>query len=280
MKVLGIVSSPRRAGNSELGVKEILRTLPGEWEKRMIRLNELNIKYCTACYSCIPSEKKCKLDDDFDFFLEQVKWADKVVIAGPAYFLGFHTAFKPVLDRFLSVLNNYDEYKNKDCVFFAPYGRPEYDGLVKEDMIIFAKKLGLNLVDSALMVATNPGDSVKGKNLEILHRLASSLLNPPEKPFSEKGELNCPFCGSRAVTLMKNGDWRCTVCNGRGFLEKTGEGYDLKKIKEHRVCNFTEEDLKEHSDYLVKMKNLFLETKDEIKALQAGYSDTDWWVRP
>ena len=84
MKVLGIVSSPRKAGNSELAVKEILSQLPDSWEKEMIRLNELNIKYCTACYACIPADKKCKLDDDLDFFIERVRNADKIVIGAPS----------------------------------------------------------------------------------------------------------------------------------------------------------------------------------------------------
>ena len=53
MRVVGLVSSPRRGGNSELAVKEILSRLPEDWEKNMIRLNELDIKYCRACYACL-----------------------------------------------------------------------------------------------------------------------------------------------------------------------------------------------------------------------------------
>ena len=49
MRVLGIISSPRKGGNSELAVKEILKTLPDSWEKAMININDLEIKTCTAC---------------------------------------------------------------------------------------------------------------------------------------------------------------------------------------------------------------------------------------
>ena len=49
MRVLGIISSPRKGGNSELAAKEILRSLPEEWEKAMVNLYDLNIKNCTAC---------------------------------------------------------------------------------------------------------------------------------------------------------------------------------------------------------------------------------------
>ena len=280
MKVLGIVSSPRRAGNSELAVKEILMQLPDSWEKEMIRLNELNIKYCTACYACVPADKKCKLDDDLGFFLDRVKSADKIVIGAPTYYLGGHTGLKLVLDRFLSIVSNYDDFKGRDSVFVAPYGRPGGDGLVKEDMVIFARKLDSNLVDSEIMLATNPGDSVQGDNLKALKRLADSLINPPLKPHSPAGEINCPYCTSRAITLMEDGRWRCTVCNGYGTIENKDGKYGLLYDPGYRGYNFTQEDIAAHADYLVKMKKLFLETKDKIKELQAKYAAVDWWVKP
>ena len=43
MRVLGIISSPRRGGNSELAAKEILNTLPDSWEKAMININDLDM---------------------------------------------------------------------------------------------------------------------------------------------------------------------------------------------------------------------------------------------
>jgi len=280
MKVLGIVSSPRKAGNSELAVKEILMRLPDSWGKEMIRLDELNIKYCTACYSCVPADKKCKLEDDLNFFLEHVKAADKIVIGAPAYYLGGHTALKLVLDRFLSIVSNYDDFKGKDCVFVAPYGRAGGDGLVKENMIIFARKLDSNLVDCEVMLATNPGDSVQGDNLEALKRLADSLINPPQKPHSPAGEINCPYCASRAITLMEDGRWKCTVCNGYGTIENKNGKYGLLYDPDYKGYNFTREDIAAHAENLVKMKNLFLEMRHKIKEIQAKYAAVDWWVRP
>ncbi len=33
MRVVGLVSSPRKGGNSELAVKEMMNCLPADWEK-------------------------------------------------------------------------------------------------------------------------------------------------------------------------------------------------------------------------------------------------------
>jgi multimeric flavodoxin WrbA len=228
MRVLALVSSPRAGGNSELAAKEIMRQLPDSWEKEMIRVNELNLKYCTACYSCIPENKVCKLDDDLAFVLDHVRRADKVIIAEPAYFLGGHTAMKVLMDRLLSILMNYREFEGKECVLVASYGLHKWEGLVKEDMIILAREFNLTIVDSAVLLATLPGDSVTGENLKIVTRLAQSLMKAPAKIEPENGELNCPYCASRTLNLKTDGSWVCTVCGGVGSLENRNGAFSLK----------------------------------------------------
>ena len=47
----------------------------------------------------------------------------------------------------------------------------------KEDLVLFARKFHCNVIGTELMLATLPGDSVKGENLQKLRRLASLLEN-------------------------------------------------------------------------------------------------------
>ncbi|MDR3238376.1 MAG: flavodoxin family protein [Spirochaetia bacterium] len=283
MKALGIVSSPRQGGNSELAIKEILSQLPSSWEKEMIRLNELNLEYCTACYSCIPEDKQCKLNDDLSFLIEHVKQADKIAIGCPSYFLGGHTALKLALDRLLSILTNFRAFEHKDCVLAASYGIDRYDGAwkgaVKEDMIIFARAFNLNIVDSAVILATVPGDSVEGENLNAVRRLAQSLQNPPERPYTEKGELDCPYCTSGAVTLFADGKWICRICGGTGTIEKQNDGFALKIGPENHSL-FNDAGKMSHAVYLADKKKLFLANRDKVRAIQSKYADLDWWVKP
>ena len=175
MRVLGIISSPRRGGNSELAAKEILNTLPDSWEKAMININDLDIKTCTACYACVPQGSLCKLKDDLGFLVEQVRQADKVVVAAPAYMLGGHTTIKRVLDRLISLVSEYRNFGPADCVIAVSYGFDGWEGMSKEDLVLFARKFHCNVIGTELMLATLPGDSVKGENLQKLRRLASLL---------------------------------------------------------------------------------------------------------
>ncbi len=281
MRVLGIVSSPRKGGNSELAVKEILKTLPDSWEKSMVNINKLNISNCTACYACVPEGSKCRLTDDLDFFIRMVKHSDKVVIAAPAYMLGGHTMVKRVLDRLISIVSDYPSFHPSDCVLALFNGYAGWEGLVKEELLMFAKKLHLNVIGTEVMLATLPGDSVKGKNLEKLHTLAALLeTGGTEKPAPTSEALECPFCSSTALHINPDGSIRCALCAGTGRLTQGEHGFQIEYDPMDTRNHFTHKSLDAHTDYLIEKKQLFLDTRKEIQALQAKYADLDWWVTP
>ena len=283
MRVVGLVSSPRREGNSELAVKEIFRQLPDEWEKDMIRLNKLNIEYCSACYACVPEGKKCVLKDDLEFLIRNVKHADKIVIAAPAYLLGGHTALKVILDRLLSVTGDYKLFGRPDCVIVNSFGMPGWEGMVREDSLLFARKFHMNVVGHEVILATLPGDSVKGENLEKLGKLAELLVNPPKDgsvySSTQPDLLRCPFCSGTEMQIRPDGRVKCGVCGGEADLVSGPEGLQLTYDPDfmHRL---TPAALDVHTNYLMEKKNLFLSTKDDVKAIQARYRDLNWWKTP
>ena len=47
------------------------------------------------------------------FLVEQVRQADKVVVAAPAYMLGGHTTIKRVLDRLISLVSEYRNFGSR-----------------------------------------------------------------------------------------------------------------------------------------------------------------------
>ncbi|MBR5228663.1 MAG: flavodoxin family protein [Firmicutes bacterium] len=280
MKVVGLVSSPRKGGNSEIAVKEIFRQLPADWEKEMIRVNELNINYCTACYACVPEGARCRQKDDFNFLVDKIKEADKVVIAAPTYILGCHTAIKMVMDRLISLVADYNSFKKADCVIVSSYGYGGWEGMVKEDMQLFAKKLHLNVIGHEVMLATLPGDTVKGENLEKITGLANLLINGADGPIkpTTKG-IECPICASTGFQVNPDGSVRCMLCSVEGKFMHGPGGLRFEYDPEFNH-KFTNKSLDDHVQYLIDKKDLFLATRGEIKALQAEYAELDWWVTP
>ncbi len=69
-KVLGLVVSERKLGNSELILKEIMAGVPDPCVRELIRLTELEIKPCRGCYRCLGNEAGCNIKDDFDFVIK------------------------------------------------------------------------------------------------------------------------------------------------------------------------------------------------------------------
>jgi multimeric flavodoxin WrbA len=99
VKVLGIVGSPRRGGNTEILVKTALESARGAGaEVEMIRLCEKNVGPCNGCASC-GKTKRCKIDDDFAVVFDKMASADAILFASPAYFESVTPHMKALIDR-------------------------------------------------------------------------------------------------------------------------------------------------------------------------------------
>jgi multimeric flavodoxin WrbA len=280
MKVLGLVSSPRRLGNSELAVKEIFRQLPADWERQMIRLSDARILPCTACYRCLSAEgHACVLDDDMDFILRQMLAADKIVIASACYILGAHIGVHRFIDRLMPVMENYAAFAGKQCALVVAYGLPGWEGLAREELLKIPRTLGMKVAGALNLNATLPGDILEAGNREQLRALAEVLAGSAEaEPLAERDRLLCPVCGSRLLELRTDRTWRCVLCDGRGTLELNDGGMSLLYAAEtgHR---FTISRRTAHAQRLKDSKAEFVSRRPEIKARQQAYRDDSCWLK-
>ena len=86
MKVLGIVGSPRKGGNTELLVSEALTAAAeGGLESELIRLRDYDIRGCDGCQAC-RTLKHCAIKDDFQPVFEKMLAADAIIVGSPVYF--------------------------------------------------------------------------------------------------------------------------------------------------------------------------------------------------
>ena len=99
--VLIISASPRKGGNSDTlcdqfakGAKEA----GNDVEK--LRLSELHIEYCSACYAC-KKQGHCVKQDDMEYVLDKMRAADVIVLATPVYFYTMNAQLKTMIDRTL-----------------------------------------------------------------------------------------------------------------------------------------------------------------------------------
>ena len=105
MKVVALLGSPRRNGNSS-GLAEKFTSLMAEngYEIKEYFLNGLTYRGCQACNGCKERTDYCVLHDDLLPVLRDVKEADVVVLASPVYWGDVTAQLKGFIDRTYSYL--------------------------------------------------------------------------------------------------------------------------------------------------------------------------------
>jgi multimeric flavodoxin WrbA len=99
VRILGIAGSPRRNGNTDLLLTELLKGAASKGaEVKTIYLHDLKIGPCQHCDSCFKAGK-CKIQDDMQTIYTELEKADVVVLATPVQFSGPPAAVKAMVDR-------------------------------------------------------------------------------------------------------------------------------------------------------------------------------------
>lgn len=106
MKVIGIVCSPRKEGNTEILVKEALASAQEEGaQTELISVIGKNIAPCDGCSSCFKTGV-CHIKDDMQDIYRQLETAEAVIIGSPVYFGSVSAQAKAVMDRTFSLLRD------------------------------------------------------------------------------------------------------------------------------------------------------------------------------
>jgi multimeric flavodoxin WrbA len=163
MKVVGIVGSPRRNGNTDTLVRAILEGAQSRnAETQTFHLNEMTIRGCQGCDYC-KEHGACRLDDDMRTLHRVVEQADALVIGSPIYAAHVSAQTKLFLDRCYAFLDANMQSRlpeGKKFVMVYTYGDPgdrAYEGVVAsvENMIKWFKPAYVNSI-------VYPGTTDKG----------------------------------------------------------------------------------------------------------------------
>lgn len=98
-KVLILSGSPRKGGNSDLLCDEFAKgAASAGHDVEKVRVSELKIGYCRACYAC-KAKGECVQNDDMSALLQKIIDADVIAVASPVYFYSVDAQLKAVIDR-------------------------------------------------------------------------------------------------------------------------------------------------------------------------------------
>jgi len=276
--LLGLVASPRKFGNSELFVKELHRQLDGSWRLQLMRLPELDIRPCRACYQCLFGDMQCPQTDDFPLALAALVKADACVVAAPTYFLGANASLKTFLDRGLGLYAHLDQLWGKPAVGVAIAGIEGLEGYTKLVVDSFIKLILADHRGSAVIYGALPGEIfLQNGGKEAARQLAQALLQG--KPEDPPGTSCCPLCGGDTFRFLPDGKVRCMLCSNLGNCTTKGNRVQFHIAPGKHDLFLSHESARRHADWLRGMKEMFLARRKELKTVTRQYTQQGEWVR-
>jgi multimeric flavodoxin WrbA len=120
MNVLGLVGSPRRGGNTDVLVDEILggaKNAGCTVEK--VYLYPARIEACIDCKTCKKGTYQCILKDDMQTLYPKLEDADAIVFGTPLYWYGPSAKMKLLQDRLRPYIAS-GRLKGKRAVLVVP----------------------------------------------------------------------------------------------------------------------------------------------------------------
>lgn len=249
MKLLSIVGTVRKKGNSTLASEYIAKKLDAELE--IIRLTDLDIKPCKACYACLYGEE-CKIDDDVIHVYDKISESDKILISSPVYILDATGSLKALMDRQLMAINYIEELSGKDAAVITPHGFGNMRGWASSTHLVLAKVLYLQVLANVEVHAALPGEILtKDENLEKLDRIVESFESGERTVFNNQ----CPVCLNHIFRVEE--EVYCPICGS-----KLDENLNVVEEGERFKAGWSEDHFKE----LEKLKEKYIEKASEIQA--------------
>jgi multimeric flavodoxin WrbA len=99
LRVLGLAGSPRRGGNTDLLLAEVMKGAQSKGaEVKAIILNDLKMIPCQHCDACFEAGA-CRFNDDMQMVYKELEKADRIVLASPVQFMGVSAQAKIMIDR-------------------------------------------------------------------------------------------------------------------------------------------------------------------------------------
>ena len=131
VKVLALIGSPRKAGNSDILADEVLkgtRQAGGKTDK--VYLDDFSIRPIGEVIDDSRARDDSRADDDFPKILEIFLNSEIIVWSTPIYWAGVSAQMKCFIDRLSSYFNRpqyAEQFTGKGHVFLCTFGRDDND---------------------------------------------------------------------------------------------------------------------------------------------------------
>ncbi|MBA7681123.1 hypothetical protein ES703_89452 [subsurface metagenome] len=280
MKVLGIVASHRRLGNTEILVKEALTGAEEEGaEVEIVRWTDYQILPCEGLATCLFSGVGCKLKDkdDHNYLLEKIYQCDGLVFGSPCYILEATAIVKQFIDRLFILSHMPSLARGKPAVIIMPYATRGWTPYAFLQPNILLSQLGMEVIDRALIHTQGISEAIAHPEaLERVHgmgkALATAVKTGDTTYLGEPGV--CPVCHDRILRIHRDNETvECGTCGITGKLSiedgKIRVHFPEEQLKWHRFSEIGTRhaiyEIQPSKDYFHKLKPLLKEGRKKYR---------------
>jgi multimeric flavodoxin WrbA len=171
MKILGVVGSPRRKGNTHVLVSRMLDGAEAEGAVTdTVLLGDLTIRECDGCHTCWAG-KECSKRDDMNQLYAAIGEADALVLGTPVYWYGPTALMKGFIDRFVyfNSPENRVKVRGKRAVIVVPCEEESFE--TAEPVVDFFERslayLEIDLVGTVIAPGVTKRGEVRQKEATL-----------------------------------------------------------------------------------------------------------------
>jgi len=164
MKIVALIGSPRKGGNTDILVDQILKgaKTKGHTGEKLYLYN-YQISPCTDCRKCKKGEHVCSIKDGMQKIYPKITRADAIIFGTPNYWNGPTGQMKLLFDRMRPFAAS-EGVKGKKGIVVAPAGAgPKSCGPLVEMFRTSFDYLEMKFAGKVLVTAYEKGEIAKNK---------------------------------------------------------------------------------------------------------------------
>lgn len=179
MKILALIGSPRKRGNTDILVNEICRGSKTKGHVvEAVRLYDYEILPCIDCRHCKRREDNyaCTMKDGMQVIYPKLEDSDLIIFGTPVYWYGPTAKMKLLLDRLRPYIESRRLKGKKGIVVIPSEEGPDCCGPLMEMFRMSFDYLGMKMVGSILARAYERGEIEKDpEEIKRAYELGASL---------------------------------------------------------------------------------------------------------
>jgi multimeric flavodoxin WrbA len=179
MKVLGVVGSPRKGGNTETMMREALKASEQEGaETELLFLSDFDLKPCNGCRTCFET-KECVIKDGVEKIFEKMSEADGIIVGSPVYFQNITAQTKMFMDRvgFINNARGRKTFRNKIGGAIVVARRSGLSNTSSQILLFLTATRMIVVSPVARALASEKGDVIKDREgIEGARELGKSIV--------------------------------------------------------------------------------------------------------